>query len=67
MDRVGVTANAGDRAAVARLIAALAMEQLPGTGDVLTHVIVLPDPALPGLGASAGVRSGFTFASTMPA
>ena len=44
MDRFGVTADAGDRAAVGRLIADLAAERLPGAGDVLTQVIVLPDP-----------------------
>ena len=44
MDRFGVTADAGDRAAVARMIAGLATEPLPSTEDVLTQVIVLPNP-----------------------
>lgn len=56
MDRFGVTADPGDRAAVARLIAALALEPLPGAGDVLTHVIVLPNPG-PAWARRVGGRS----------
>lgn len=60
MDRFGVTADAGDRAAVARLISALAIEPLPGTGDVHTQVMVLPDPG-PAWARRVGARQLWVF------
>lgn len=45
LDRFGISTDPKARAAVARVIAALATESLPGAGDVASHFTVLPSHA----------------------